>query len=373
MTDLTFEDFKKNIEENIRDYLPEKFEDASITFDSVVKNNDTALDGITIREPSSRVAPTIYVNGLYEDYRKGRSIEDIMQSIADIRLANDKTVGMDKVEEISDISLEKVRDKIKCKLINAENNINYLEDKPHIKIDDLAVTFYIDLGSDSHGGKMSVAINNSIGERLGIDAESMKNIAVENAERNGETKVMDLEDVIASMLMPDKNDPEYGEIQETVGLSPTKVLVLTNNEALYGASSILNYRVMDDISDQLGDFYILPSSVHEVLIVRDSAGMDGSVLADMVRSVNISTVDREDRLSDNVYRYDRDTHEIYRADKAEEHEAAKDHSAEKNLKAEKSERKKVNIKEKIAEKKADIIMNDTMDNSVKQKKVEFSL
>lgn len=65
--------------------------------------------------------------------------------------------------------------------------------------------------------------------------------------------------------------------------------------------------MMDAICEKIGsNFFILPSSLHEVLIVPASKNMDLSELEDMVREVNATQVAPPDKLSDSVYRYDRE-------------------------------------------------------------------
>ena len=95
--------------------------------------------------------------------------------------------------------------------------------------------------------------------------------------------------------------------------------VLSNEARLHGAAAILNKKIMDDITDKLGkDFFILPSSIHEVLIVPKNDRTDLKDLESMVRDVNASHVSPGERLSDHVYAYDAKSHELFRADKLQE-------------------------------------------------------
>ena len=126
----------------------------------------------------------------------------------------------------------------------------------------------------------------------------------------------------------------------------------------------INDKVMDDIAEKVGgEFYILPSSVHELLIIPRNADTDLKSLESMVQEVNATQVAPEERLSDHVYAYDTKEHELFRADKAEERAAAKESSREENtaavkeneagakakVKEEKQERP--SLKARLAEKK----------------------
>ena len=94
--------------------------------------------------------------------------------------------------------------------------------------------------------------------------------------------------------------------------------ILSNSSRLYGASALLDVKVMSDIAERFGEFYILPSSVHETIIIPEHDGMEISELEAMVRDVNSTQVAEDEQLSDHVYTYDPVSHEIFRADKENE-------------------------------------------------------
>ncbi len=80
--------------------------------------------------------------------------------------------------------------------------------------------------------------------------------------------------------------------------------ILSNEIALEGASYILYEDILKDIRTQLGeDFYIIPSSINEVIIVPCST-IDAKYTKNMLRNVNRSVVAKQEVLSDNVYRFD---------------------------------------------------------------------
>ena len=109
---------------------------------------------------------------------------------------------------------------------------------------------------------------------------------------------------------------------------------------------------MDLVAEKVGgDFYILPSSVHELLVIPRDAGMEISELEKMVCEVNATQVSVEERLSDHVYAYDSQTHEIYRADMEMEHTLAKESGRDgKRNQLEKSTEKKEKVRESVKEK-----------------------
>ena len=127
--------------------------------------------------------------------------------------------------------------------------------------------------------------------------------------------------------------------------------VLSSRQKVNGAAAILNDDTRQEIADKVGDFYVLPSSVHETLIIQKDAGMELRDLEQMVQEVNQTQVAPEERLSDHVYEYDAKEHELFRSDRAEERAKQK---AEKR--DEKKERP--SLKERLAEKKNDVMKMD---------------
>ena len=84
-----------------------------------------------------------------------------------------------------------------------------------------------------------------------------------------------------------------------------KTACLTNGDKMNGAGLILQGDLMQQIEEIVGgDFYILPSSCHEVLVIPEAMGMDVKELSAMVQQVNETEVSTEDRLSDHVQHYD---------------------------------------------------------------------
>ena len=95
MSSYTFEEFKANVVEEIKDFLPEKYADASVTIQDVTKNNDRQLSGLTIRTEDNNIAPTIYLEGFFQKYEEGADMGDILQEIADARVSHEIEQGFD--------------------------------------------------------------------------------------------------------------------------------------------------------------------------------------------------------------------------------------------------------------------------------------
>ena len=351
---MNYEAFKENIVKDIVGRLPEKFADAEVHIEPVLKNNDTVLDGLTIRTEDSNVAPTIYLNQFFEDFENGRDYGNILEHIAAIRMEND-------VEQTFDTSrimdFEQVKDKITCRLVNAEENEQVLADKPHKLVDDLAVTYQVQL-SQGEEGTATVAIHDGLMKAYGVDAEELHQTALNNMENISPMSFESMTNIMQEMMIPDlmrrfDMDRETAEaaVREMLPPDDGRLFVLTNQDKLYGAAEILRPKVQEMIADQVGgDYFILPSSVHEILVVPHdpSVDMDVAELENMVREVNADQVAKEEQLSDTVYAYDAQAKELIRADQLEGRIALREAKQEK---AEVKE-EKPSLKERLAEKKA---------------------
>ena len=365
---MDFEEFTQQVAKEVKRFLPEKYDDASVTLQDVTKNNDQQLTGLMIKTEDTNIAPNNYLEGYFEQYQDGKDFEDIVRDIADVRVRHELNQDFD-VSKITDF--DQVKDHIICKLVNAEMNAEYLADKPHTQVEDLAVMYAVDLGG-GEGGKMTAPITNALMEQYGVTTQELHDIAIHNlAESQIEFKTM--RDVLIDMMFPDgisENDPRAFMIPPEE--ENPSMYVLSNAEKLNGAAALLDAKTMEDISEKLGgDFIVLPSSIHECIVLPVNEDMDRHTLEAMVQDVNAGQVAPEERLSDHVNMYDSQEKELVLADKMEERqqqraEAQKDakeaEQADKPGKAErgekKPERERVSMKEKLPEKKAEVAKNE---------------
>ena len=382
---MNYEQFKQEIVDNIKDYLNESYENASVDIKQVVKNNGMELDGLVIRKEDENITPNIYLNGLFEEYNAGKSMNEILQNIADLREQADMASIPFSIEDVRDI--EKIKDRIECRLVNCENNAEFLEGKPFTQLEDLAVIYSVNLGKQDPDNLMSTTVTDMLMADWGISTEELHSIALENLENSG-IQLKSLREQMIELMFPDgaPNDHSMDFMLPPEDAGP-QMYVLSNSEKHYGAKAVLDTQKMDEIAEKLGgDYVILPSSVHEVLILPNAAEMDRPALEEMVRTVNATEVKPNEVLSDNVYVYDSQAHEIMRADHYQERQAEKTLMAavgekdaaygEKGAPEPKSERKDTHherrsVKAQIAEKK-DIIAKTAAEkvNPVKNHQVE---
>lgn len=145
---MTYDEFKEKIRDEIKDVLPERYENSEVEIHTVNKNNQQ-LDGLTISSPDGNpVIPTIYLNSFYESYQDGEYFNDILENIANIRTENEHKISLD-VNSITDYEIAK--DRILPIVVGAEKNAAMFADRPHRTMADLAVLYRVELGNDTRG------------------------------------------------------------------------------------------------------------------------------------------------------------------------------------------------------------------------------
>ena len=295
---LNYNEFKDAVTSKIKDYLPADFSNTTVSINSVLKNNSLHLDGLTIRRDGESICPNIYLNQFYEDYRDGRALEDILSDIAKIRQKHSGHIDLD-VSTITDFDF--VRDKINIKLINSSQNEEYLKDKPHTDIADLSAIYYINLGTDEYGS-MTTIISDCLISQYGVTVEELHQTVIRNMASNARFSTMF---EVLSEIMSDNAPSDIFDAADDM------IFVLSNQNKINSASMLLCPNVMDMIAEKVGkDYYLLPSSIHEALIVLYKPDMEADSLAAMVREVNATQVAKDEQLSDHVYRYDYDKHSL---------------------------------------------------------------
>ena len=300
--------FAATVKEAVEASLGDGYE---VSIHEVLKNNDTRLTGLTIRTEESNVAPTIYLEGMFERYKAGdAAIPVIVSEIISVYESHKVTMPFD-ASMVTDFSL--CENKICYKLVNAARNRELLSDAPHIIVcDDLAVLFYI-LVSNDGSGTATITVRNNMFDMWGVTEDDLFKIALINTQRIFRGSVMSMASVLTELLsdrMDEENTKEfYDMVVSDEDMVP--MYVCTNTQKINGAGVLLYKDILREFADRVGsDFYILPSSVHETLLVPVSKEMEIEYLRSMVREVNATQVAPEEVLSDNVYIYHRDTDKI---------------------------------------------------------------
>ena len=292
---MKYEEFRSKLLCELRGYFPE---DVSFCEQKVTKNNGVTLDAVSIREKDSFVSPNIYINGYYDQYM---STDDVSISAIAKKIHNTFMEGNQyKNLDINDfLDFEKARKGIVYKLINYEMNKERLKDMPYVRYLDLAVVFYY-IFTDDTEDMASVQITTDHIERWGTTLEEINEIAMQNTPNILEPYVKDMMDILKSHM----NIVDFDAWKSDADYIP--MYVISNKRGVNGAACLMYPGLLSDLSERLDcDLYIIPSSVHELIMVPTDSTEYRERYNEMIKYVNETQLPETDILSDHVYFYTR--------------------------------------------------------------------
>jgi len=297
---LSFKEFQEYVMDHIKEYLPEEYANAEVSVRTVQKLNGVTLQGLEIWTPEMKqgtgVTPTIYLNGIYENYENGVDLEVIMEHIGNL-----ERQSMDLPEDVAEIKemykdVNYVKDRLIVSLISAERNVDFLKDKPYRMLEDLAIFYKVLISKDANGTGTITVTNNHM-EYWGLTEEQLYETAIKNSNVLEPPSIDKLTNVMAGLMRAQGMDEDI--IENQLKENDVDMYMISNTTKANGASVIVYSDALHQVAEKLGsDLYILPSSIHEVLAVP-VGDKDVDSLEEMVRCVNQAEVPPTEVLSDN--------------------------------------------------------------------------
>ena len=316
---MNFQEFVDKVKEAIRDALPESFRDAQVSVEPFRKLNTSYL-GLQVKKEGQTVVPNINLDAHFREYQEtGKPFADVLTAIAEqVQLAPPM-----ETEWLKDYS--QVKEKLFIRVSDAKENEAFLRMAPHKEVDGLAISYHIAF-EGLHGVEASTPVTYKMMEMFGVTEEQLHADALESTQRLYPVQYTSMAEVMNKMMEIDADmDPDM--MPATEG---PQLMVLTNMQGIHGAATLFYPGQLEAIAQQMGsDFFVLPSSVHETLILPDDGTAEPDSLQFMVREINQSTVAPEDRLSDFVYHYDSKDHVLEKAETFALRMAQKEQEAEK--------------------------------------------
>jgi len=272
-------------------------EEYKVSINHVVKNNSVELDGICLHRAGDTLSPTVYLNHFYEEYLEGRPLHSILSEIA-------ATLSSEVPELEVNTSLydnyDAIRHQIIFRLVNYERNEELLTSCPYLPFCDLAITFRWLVHSDS-SGIASALITNKEMELWNITLEELYQTASINTRRLFPATIQPIQQLLSEYLDKD------ADIQELLDQTPDELqlFILSNEPRINGSTSMIYDGILADFAKKIKkDLYILPSSIHEVLLMPATKEIEEQALLNLVRDANRTVVGLPDILSDSIYRFD---------------------------------------------------------------------
>lgn len=315
---LSYEEFMQEVADEILEYLPDEYLSSDVCIERVVKNNNSINEALIVRQKEMNITPTIYLKQFYDEYLEGDSFEEVCKRIAGVRIQAQSESNFDTDRLLN---LDIVRDYIYLSLVNKERNYSQLKERPYRDFLDLAIVFYVDISRMDTKYKdarsLQLGITNELLNSYGISVEELYQIAINNNNKL-QFKCRYLHEIMLDvvsdeMFGDDVSEEARDEFAESIFTGRNfDVMYLTSDRGCKGSSMILNPEAMRYARKLMGaDFYVLPSSIHEVILVSENMGMTRREMIEMVSEVNSNCVEYEEFLSNNIYFYNSSDEEIF--------------------------------------------------------------
>ncbi len=292
---MNYQEFLTNIQTQLSGRISS---DSRVQLQKVIKNNGTRYDGLVITQPGINISPTIYLMPYYHRYLDGVSLEDIY---TDILSTYERYLPMNDFDTGRFTDYSRAVRQIVMRLVNYEKNKELLALVPHFRYLDFAVVFYFLLQS-SGGRHANILIYHQHLDFWKIDSDELSRAARINTPLLLPHHLENIQTVLEAI--PSDNVPELAAMEKEENL----MYVLSNQFHLHGATTILYDGLLSMIAERLEkDFILLPSSIHEVLLIPTDQPGDAGFYRNMVREVNDTQLADDEILSDHVYYFSRES------------------------------------------------------------------
>lgn len=257
-------------------------EEVELREEKVKKVNRTQKGVLVSLDPG--IGVIIYPEDFYPKYLQGREVDELAREAKESVLNSlNEQKKNDLVKQAERVmNYEEIKEDIFPMVINYQKNQSYLKDIPHERVLNLAVIPVVDVSEDSE-----LKVTNQLMKQWGKTTQEIIRQAKNNSAEKNPVSVFTIESLIGIPM--DMDNP--------------RMYIVTNKERKYGATSIMDTEVFEQLRAEMGELYILPSSIHE-LIVISSENVDPVELEEMVQTINQQEVEEAERLSDHIYRYD---------------------------------------------------------------------
>lgn len=306
---MNYEMFKEVIKEQILNYMPKGYEGCKVEICPILRVNQK-LDALELLIPMKEsrqfmdVKPRIYLNYMYEDYKENGNLKETLEMAAQTLDDGYRDIKENKTSSF----LENVEDKLFMQLINEEQNKELLKTLPHRQFQDLAIVYRIATKIEPNQVH-SALVDKKLAEKIGMKESDLYDTAIINTKKLFPPTVKSMNEVLYGLIgdvMP------VGEMIGVVEEEPLEQLmyVISNEQQVNGATSVLYEEELHKLAEKLGtDLYLMPSSIHELIAVSADRGA-ADELAQMVTDINMSELRLDERLSNQVYHYDKELRKI---------------------------------------------------------------
>ena len=308
---MEYDIFKETLKKKVSDLLKDASE---ISIKRYVKVNGITYDGLTVFSPDTNLSPTIPLTDFYEQYTAGKSMDEIAEEVAQF-YRDYRVPGMVDVGCLS--KYEEIKHRLRIRLLNRAMNVERLSDMPYRDYLDLAACLYLEVegfgipNATCPVRKRELETWGRSFDEVYADAEAnMKKYEPGELSGIGEV-IKGLRQELEEMAVKADRPKDFFLKDEIPEEAPPEMFVLTTKGKTFGAAAMLDLDPIRSLSELLSaDLYVIPSSIHEVILLPDRPDVSADHLAEMVAAINHSEVPLGDILSNRIYRYVRETDRI---------------------------------------------------------------
>ncbi|EPD65935.1 hypothetical protein HMPREF1216_00347 [Coprococcus sp. HPP0048] len=295
---MNYQQFIEEVERRVKEKIKGN-ETITVYIHTAVKNNGKERKGITVSEKGIHISPTIYLEEYFQQFQEGKPIEKIVEKILQLY---EEVKCSHPCEESLLQNYEELKGKFACKLIHRGKNEKLLNDIPYVPWMDLAIVVFVLLEVSPYG-TATVLVRKEHLEIWGLTEAQLFDEAKKNTPILLPYQFCTMRKLLRE-ICPYAVDE--GEEEEE------SLYVLSNKLRSFGAASMLYDGILEKVGQKLGEnYYILPSSIHEVIVVPESKSPVKQDLEEMVREINETQVEEEEVLSDRVYYFSRKENRLF--------------------------------------------------------------
>lgn len=296
---MKIEDFMEKVKNSVIEKLGKEYQ---VTVCKSDKNNGVVCTGLRVQKNDCSVAPLIYLDEHFRQYKNGNTtLSSIVKYV--VKESRKKSPCVDIQQYLI---YENIRKNVVYRLVNTESNRDLLEDIPHLEFLDLSIIFRCTVAQEDIG-PASILIHNVHMKLWDITIQELYQDAVMNTPRLEEYEIKSMTEVMREIMTEENSDGSGQDAYMEEFSDSVPLYVLSNKNRIEGSGCMLYPDLMKDFSDTIGSsFYIIPSSVHECLLLPPKEDVQGGEIRNMIKEINDTQVSIEERLSYSLYYYDKD-------------------------------------------------------------------
>lgn len=305
---MDYEQFKATFAEDLKTNLQKQEIEVDVSEHYIEKLNDS-YDALSVTPKGSSIGVNANLDEIFHAVERGRDYSEVLSGVTESLKGSFEHMPKLQVSDLTNYA--EMKNKLAMEVVSAERNAGMLQNVPHEQMEDIAVVYRLVLDS-SKDASSTVLVTNDLMDKFGITHEQLHDDAMKNAPLIRPAEIKGMEETLNEMQGGPVLEPDPDEILFVAGVP----------DQSHGAAVIAYPNFFEDAAEKLGgDYFIIPSSIHEVLLVKDTGEMNARDLEAMIKEVNATEVAPEDVLTDHAYHYDSREHIFESADKFEERQA----------------------------------------------------